>query len=87
MLLTSRISAKCATMMTALCMPSLLFCATLTIPALIFQSPEQQEYFYFSKVLNEDPTRWLALLLAGACALFSLAVPAALPARRGEWEA
>lgn len=79
LLLTSRISVKCAAMMMALCMPSLLCCAILTIPAWIFQSPQQQAYFYFAKMLNEDPTRWLVLALAGLCTLLALAVPAALP--------
>ncbi len=75
-LLTSRISVKCAALMTAMCAPSLLFCALLTIPALIFNSPQQQAYFYFAKLVNEDPVRWLALALATLCAVFSLAVPA-----------
>jgi len=87
LLLTSRISLKCAAMMAALCMPALLCWTILTIPSLIFQSPHQQAYYYFSKTLNEDPTRWFVLLLAGACAIFSLAVPAALPLRKGDWEA
>jgi hypothetical protein len=76
-LLTSQISIKCAAMMMALCAPSLLFCAILTIPSLVFQSPQQHAYFYFGKLVNEDPARWLALALAGACAILSLAVPAA----------
>jgi hypothetical protein len=80
LLLTSHISVKCAAMMMALCMPSLLCCSILTIPAMIFQSPQQHAYFHFAKILNDDPMRWLVLLLAGVCALFSLAVPAALPA-------
>jgi hypothetical protein len=79
LLLTSRISVKCAAMMTALCMPALLCWAILTVPGLIFQSPQQHAYFYFSKILNEDPTRWLVLLLAGVCALLALAVPAVMP--------
>jgi len=77
-LLTSRISMKCAALMVAMCSPSLLFCSILTIPALLFRSPEQHAYFYFGKLLNEDPSRWLVLLLAGVCALMSLAIPAAL---------
>lgn len=79
LLLTSRISVKCAAMMMALCMPALLCWAVLTIPGLIFQSPQQHAYFYFSKILNEDPTRWLVLLLATVCALLALAVPAVQP--------
>jgi hypothetical protein len=84
LLLTSRISVKCAAMMTILCMPSLLCCSILTIPGVIFQSPQQQAYFHFAKILEDDPTRWLAMLLAGLSALFALAVPAALPAPGGE---
>ena len=81
-LLTSRISGKCAFMMAAMCAPSLLFCSLLTIPALLFQSPDQHAYFYFSKILNEDPSRWLVLLLAGLCAMISLAIPATMSAQR-----
>ena len=87
-LLTSRISAKCALVMALMCLPSLSCCFLLTIPGLIFQSPQQQAYFYFSKVLNEDPSRWICLLLAGLCALLSLAVPAILPgpSRTSIWD-
>ena len=79
-LLSSHISVKCAAMMIALCAPSLLCCALLTLPALLFQSPQQHAYFHFAKLLNEDPLRWLALALAGCCTILSLAVPAAMPA-------
>ena len=80
LLLTSRISGKCAAIMAMMCAPSLLFCFLLTIPALIFQSPQQHAYFYFSKVLDQDPTRWVVLLLAGVCAILSLSLPATMPA-------
>ena len=78
LLLTSRISGKCAFVMTVLCTPALLFSFMLTVPGLIFQSPHQHAYFYFSKVINEDPTRWIALCLAGLCALIALAIPATM---------
>jgi hypothetical protein len=81
-LLTSRISTKCAGFMAALCAPSLLCCSLLTIPAFLFQSPEQHAYFYFSRMLNEDPSRWLGVLLATACAILALAVPAFMPPPR-----
>lgn len=80
-LLTSRISGRCAVVMTLLCLPSLLFSFILTVPGLIFQSPHQHAYFYFSKVINEDPTRWVALSLAGVCALIALAIPATMVER------
>ena len=78
-LLTSRISVKCAAMMMAMCAPSLLCCALLVLPAVLFQSPQQHAYFQFARELNEDPTRWLVLGFAGICALLSLALPAAIP--------
>ena len=81
-LLTSRISVKCAAVMVAMCSPALLFCSLLTIPSLLFHSPEQHAYFYFSRLINEDPSRWLVLLLAGICALMSLAIPATMPTPR-----
>ena len=81
-LLTSRISVKCAAIMMAMCSPALMFCSLLTLPSLLFQSPEQHAYFYFSRLINEDPSRWLVLLLAGICALISLAIPAIMPATR-----
>lgn len=76
LLMTSRLSRKNASMMILLCAPALLFCGMMTIPELIFQSPQQQAYFYFSRVLNDDPVRWIGLVLAGICALIALAVPA-----------
>lgn len=79
-LLTSRISVKCAAIMVAMCAPSILFCAILTIPAMIFQSPQQNAYFQFSEVLESDSSRWFVLVLAGLCSLLSLAVPATMPA-------
>jgi hypothetical protein len=81
-LLTSRISGKCAAIMMAMCTPSLLFCALLTIPAMIFQSPHQNAYFQFARVLEQDPIRWVVLLMAGTCAILSLAVPATMPEPR-----
>ena len=82
-LLTSRISTKCAALMMFLCSPSILFCAVLTIPAMLFQSPNQEAYFYFSKVLEQDPSRWLVMPLVLVCTLLSLAIPATMPEPAG----
>ncbi len=64
--------------MVLMCLPALLFCAMLTIPGWVFQSPDQQAYYQFSRVLNQDPTRWFVLTFVFVCALVSLAVPGAL---------
>ncbi|MCX6877962.1 MAG: hypothetical protein NTW21_29725 [Verrucomicrobia bacterium] len=81
-LVSSQISVKCAVAMVTMCAPALLFCALLTLPALIFQSPQQHAYFYFAKVLDEDPTRWFVLFLSGICVILSLALPATMSAPR-----
>lgn len=79
LLLTSQLSAKDASLMILLCAPALLFCSMLIFPAMIFQSPQQQAYFYFAQILNQDPTRWIILTFAGICAIMALAVPAMIP--------
>ena len=78
-LFTSQITGLCGALMIMLCSPSLLYCAMLTIPGAVFNSPEQNAYFYFSKILNEDPGRWIVLVVAAACTLFALALPATMP--------
>ncbi|MEI6656607.1 MAG: hypothetical protein WCP45_17725 [Verrucomicrobiota bacterium] len=81
-LFTSQISLKCAAAMITMCAPALFFCAILTLPALVFQSPQQNAYFYFARILNEDPTRWAVLILAGLCVVLSLSLPATMAAPR-----
>jgi hypothetical protein len=76
LLLTSRLSAKTASLMIMLCVPALLFCALLTIPGALFDSPEQNAYYHFAKALDQDPTRWIILSVTGLCNLVALAVPA-----------
>lgn len=76
LLLTSRLSAKAASLMIMLCVPALLFCGLLTIPGFLFESPEQHAYYQFAKALDQDPTRWIILAVTGICTLMSLAIPA-----------
>ena len=49
---------------------------------MLFESQQQNAYYYFAKVLEQDPTRWLVLLLTGLCVLLSLALPAAMETPR-----
>ena len=78
-LFTSQITGLCATLMILLCLPSLIYCALLTVPGLLFYSPEQHAYYYFSRILNEDPGRWIVLMVAAACTIIALALPATMP--------
>lgn len=75
-LFTSKISPKCATLIALLCSPSLLACALLSLPALIFQSPSQNAYFHFGRVVEQDPTRWIVFALAAVCAVIAPTLPA-----------
>ena len=79
LLLTSRLSAKSASMMIMLSAPAVLFCGMLVIPALLFPSPQQQAYYYFSRVLEHDPSRWIPIALASICTVIALAIPALAP--------
>ena len=78
-LFTSQISGLCGALMILSCVPSLLYCAMLTIPGLVFNSPDQQAYYYFSRVLNSDPGHWAVLAVTGVCTLIALALPATMP--------
>lgn len=77
-LLTERISGKCALLMILLCIPSLIVCAMLTLPGLVFHSPQQHAYYYFALMLGQTPLRWIAFSLAASCTVFSLAMPATI---------
>jgi hypothetical protein len=78
-LFTSRIDGKCAAAMAMMCSPALLFALIHTIPAILFQSPQQNAYFYFSGMLEQDSSRWYVLVAAGVCAILSLSMPATMP--------
>lgn len=78
-LLTRRISGKCAAAVAMMCIPSLLFFIVTTVPGVVFRSPDQNEYFHFARMLEMDPSRWSVFLLVSFCAVLSLAVPASLP--------
>jgi hypothetical protein len=76
MMLTGTLGLKNSALMILLCIPSLLFCGMLTLPGMLFQSPQQGAYFHFSRILEQDPSRWLILALASVCVVMALALPA-----------
>lgn len=81
-LLTSRITGKCAALMFLLLTPAILSGMFLTLPPLLFQSPQQNAYFYFANVLERDPSRWLPMGFAVASILLALAIPASMSRQR-----
>lgn len=78
---SSQITGVCGALMILLCLPSLLYCALLTLPGILFYSPEQHAYYYFSRILNEDPSRWIIMSVAILCTMLALALPATMPAK------
>lgn len=76
LLFTTRLSNKHASIMMLLCAPALLLVFLTTVPALIFNSPEQRAYYEFATILIKDPAQFAVLPLAALCALMALAVPA-----------
>jgi hypothetical protein len=76
LLLTSPLGGRNALFMILLCAPPLLYGMLLIVPPLIFSTPQQQAYFYFSEIVNEDPSRWIGFALVSCCSVFALAMPA-----------
>lgn len=73
---TSSLSFRNAALLTLLCMPPLLLFAATCLPSLIFNSPDQNAYFYFARGLNHDLTGSVSLWMAALCLILALALPA-----------
>lgn len=73
---TSTLSGWNATILMMLCAPPLLLFAAMNVPTLIFESPDQQAYFYFARSLNQELASSYALWLAALCLVFAVLIPA-----------
>ncbi len=65
-----------AVCLVALSVPALLVTLLLTLPALLFTTPQHNEYFEFAKQLDQGGDRWLAMGLSACCSLLCFAIPA-----------
>lgn len=74
-LMTAQFDRRKAVCLVALSIPALLVTALLTLPALVFNTPQHNEYFEFAQQLNQGGERWLAVGLSACCSLFCFAVP------------
>jgi hypothetical protein len=72
---TAQFNFRNALCLVALCVPALLATALLTLPGLIFTTPEHYEYFEFANQLDKGSDRWIAMGLSACCCLFCFAVP------------
>jgi hypothetical protein len=75
-LFTSQLNFRSATILTLLCAPPLLIFFAICVPSLIFDSPDQNTYFYFAHGLSQDLSSSVSLGLAAICPIFALVLPA-----------
>lgn len=75
-LVTAQFTRRNAVCLVALSVPALLVTLLLTLPALLFTTPQHNEYFEFAKQLDQGGDRWLALGLSACCSLFAFVIPA-----------
>ncbi len=76
-LLSSQLSARSSSYIMLLCIPAIALFFSTTVPALIFDSPQQEAYFYFAQTLSRDLSNGFTLCVAVVCMILALVVPAA----------
>lgn len=74
-LLTAKFNSRNAACMIALSIPALLMTALMTLPAILFNTPQHNEYFEFAKELGQGGDHWFAMGLSTCCSLLCFAVP------------
>lgn len=74
-ILKGHFSRRAAGFMIAGAMPAILTGLFLTIPGLLFQTPQHHAFFYFAKIVEGDPASILPVLLGTVSALFSFRFP------------
>lgn len=75
-LFTSPHDAKNAAIVIMLSAPAIFLFLGSTIPTMVFESPEQQAYFYSASFFSRDLSSGFMIVLAAACVLLALTLPA-----------
>lgn len=81
LLFTSHLSLRTAGFMIAAAVPAIVCTTVMTVPSLLFTTPESNAYFYFGRILQSDPVSWIPMGVAAFCSILALAVPTSAPAR------
>jgi hypothetical protein len=76
-LMTSRLCRKSAIYIILLCTPALALFLSMTVPTWVFQSPDQEAYYYFAKAFTFGLEKGYLLALSVLCMLLTFAMPAA----------
>jgi hypothetical protein len=75
LVLTGRFSRRAAGFMIASALPAILATLFLTIPGLLFHTPEHHAFFHFAKTLESDGTSMLPVFLGTLSSLCSFRFP------------
>lgn len=81
LLFTTRLSFRTAGFMIAAAVPAIVCMTVMTVPALVYTTPESNAYFYFGRILQSDPVSWIPMGVAAFSSILALAVPTSTPAR------
>jgi hypothetical protein len=76
-LFRSKLSNRSSSFMMLLCIPAIALFISATVPEMIFQSPQQEAYFYFARTLSQDLTNGFVLALSVICMMIAFVLPAA----------
>ena len=76
-LFRSKLSTRSSSFIMLLCIPAIALFISATVPELIFQSPQQEAYFYFARTLSQDLSNGFVLALSVICMMFAFVLPAA----------
>lgn len=72
----TRLCRKSATYIILLCVPALALFVSMTLPSWVFQSPDQEAYYYFARAFSNDLAKGYLLALSALCMLLVFAMPA-----------
>jgi hypothetical protein len=75
MLLTGRFTRRAGAFMVASALPSILTALFLTVPGMLFHTPEHHAFFHFAKTLEGDGVSMLPVILGTLSSLFSFRFP------------
>jgi hypothetical protein len=77
LLLQGRFSAREGAFMAVAALPAIIATLFLTLPGLVFDSPDHHAFFHFARNLQQEAVSALPLVLGALCSLFSLRFPLA----------
>ena len=75
LVLTGRFSRREAAFIAVSALPALLGLAFITLPAFIFNSPDQNAFYYFGKCLEKDSAALIPMALGVVSSIFSFRFP------------